>query len=247
MLPKQFRPSATYDLIRLGRDHDGGYLADPESVIQAKQLLSFGIAADWSFEKDFLRRNDVPLLAYDATISAKKLFRRTVLNLLRFRIRKLFSYSRVFVDYYLFFTGTRAHRRLNIGYDSKKSISLQTLFSKERPKLPVFIKMDIEGSEYRVLDDLLKYSSSISSLVVEFHDIDLHQEKILSFIQKFPLTLVHVHGNNCGQLVDSSGDLITIEFTFSKSPKEISSQPSIPHPLDQKNGPREEDIPLKFG
>ena len=106
--------------------------------------------------------------------------------------------------------------------------------------------MDIEGSEYRVLGDLLKHSSSISGLVAEFHDVDLHREKILDFMKEFPLTLVHIHSNNCGQLADSAGDPITLEMTFSASPIEIAPQPSIPHPLDQKNCPNEKDLPLGF-
>ena len=39
-------------------------------------------------------------------------------------------------------------------------------------------------------------------LVIEFHDIDLHIEKIKNFINSFNLTLTHVHPNNYGA-VDS--------------------------------------------
>ena len=53
MLPKQFQPTATYDLIRLGRNHDGRYLVDPASVAKTETLISFGLSADWSFEKIF--------------------------------------------------------------------------------------------------------------------------------------------------------------------------------------------------
>ena len=70
---------------------------------------------------------------------------------------------------------------------------MATILEKEKLQMPIFIKMDIEGSEYRLLDDILKYASDISGLVIEFHDVDLHQERILNFIQKLPLTLVHIH------------------------------------------------------
>ena len=106
--------------------------------------------------------------------------------------------------------------------------------------------MDIEGSEDRVLDDLLKHSSNISGLVVEFHDVDLHQERILDFMKEFPLTLIHIHSNNGGQLVDSTGDPITLEVILSASPVEIAPRPSIPHPLDQENCPNEKNLPLGF-
>ena len=246
MLPRKFQPAATYHLIRLGRSHDGGYLVDPVSVAKAESLVSFGLSTDWSFERDFLGINDVPLLAYDGTIAAKSLFRACRRNFLRIRLQKLFHSVCTLIDYYSFFKHPRVHHRLNVGYDSRKSVSLSTLLKKENPKTPIFIKMDIEGSEYRVLDDLLKHSSIISGLVVEFHDVDLHRERILSFVEGFPLTLVHTHSNNCGQLVDPAGDPITLELSFSACPTETASRPSIPHPLDQKNCPHEKDLPLRF-
>jgi len=247
MLPKQFKPSATYDLIRLGRNHDGGYLVDPASVSMANQLLSFGLATDWSFEKDFLEKNNVPLSAYDGTIAPKIIVRKILKNLMRLKFFRFFRSGYALIDYYSFFSESRVHYRLNIGYDSRKSISLGSIVQKENLKTPIFIKMDIEGSEYRVLNDLLKHSSSIAGFVVEFHDVDLHREKILNFINEFPLTLVHIHENNCDrQLVDPNGDPITLELSFSKCPTKISPQPSIPHPLDQKNCQRQKSLQLKF-
>lgn len=246
MLPKQFQPTATYDLIRLGRNHDGGYLVDPASVIQAESLVSFGLSTDWSFEKDFLATNNVALLAYDGTLTVKHLFRRVVRNLFQIRLRKLFSAICELIDYYSFFKHSRIHHRLNVGYDSRKSISLSSILLKELPKAPIFIKMDIEGSEYRILDDLVQHSSDIIGLVAEFHDVDLHRERILDFMKEFPLTLVHIHSSNCGQLVDHAGDPITLEMTFSASPVEIAPTFSIPHPLDQENCPNEKDLPLEF-
>ena len=46
---------------------------------------------------------------------------------------------------------------------------------------PVFFKIDIEGSEYRILDDLINYQKVIEGLVVEFHNVDLHLEKISKY------------------------------------------------------------------
>ena len=246
MLPKQFRPNATYDLIRLGRDHDGGYLVDPTSVTRTEQLISFGLSTDWSFEKSFVAKNNVPLLAYDGTIAAKTLFRRITKYFLRLRLRKLISSIHLLTDYYSFFKHPRVHHHLNIGYDSQKSVSLKSIFRQENLNTPIFIKMDIEGSEYRVLDELLKHASNISGLVMEFHDVDLHRKRVLNFLEEFPLTLIHIHGNNCGQLVDSSGDPITLEMTFSAYSTQTSSQPSIPHPLDQENCQCERSLLLKF-
>ena len=56
--------------------------------------------------------------------------------------------------------------------------------------------MDIEGSEYRVLNDLIKIKKKLIGLAIEFHDVDLNIEKILSFNKKIGLKLVNVHANN---------------------------------------------------
>ena len=104
MLPKQFQPTATYDLIRLGRDCDGGYLVEKESLAAAKQLLSFGLARDWSFEEDFLKKNNVPLLIYDGTISPKDLIKYVIKDFIFLRFRKFFSDIRIWLSYRSLFT-----------------------------------------------------------------------------------------------------------------------------------------------
>ena len=53
---KILKPKYNYDLIRLGKDFDGGYLVGENSVRGADYLISFGINEDWSFEKDFKSR-----------------------------------------------------------------------------------------------------------------------------------------------------------------------------------------------
>ena len=49
----------------------------------------------------------------------------------------------------------------------------------------IFMKIDVEGSEYRFLDTIISNQSRISGLVLELHDCDLHLEKISNFIEKF--------------------------------------------------------------
>ena len=51
MLSVLLKPKHTYDLIRLGQDNDGGYIVEKQSTKKSKNLVSFGLADDWSFEK----------------------------------------------------------------------------------------------------------------------------------------------------------------------------------------------------
>jgi len=112
----------------------------------------------------------------------------------------------------------------------------------------IFLKIDIEGSEYRVLNDLIRYQDKITGLVIEFHSIDLHIQKILNFVKNFKLNLVHIHGQNPGgeDYLDGNGDPTQIELTFSSYSKYISSNPCIPNQLDQPSDPRFKDINLNF-
>lgn len=40
MLPKEFKPNHLYELIRLGKDNDGGYLVCKNSVKTSTALIS---------------------------------------------------------------------------------------------------------------------------------------------------------------------------------------------------------------
>ena len=250
MLPEAFKPDALYDLIRLGRDHDGGYLVERKSVQEAGALVSFGISDDWSFERSFLNCNTVPLEAYDHT-TTPFLFLYKVWRLLgSILIFKkppwlLFNAFWAPFDYYLFFRKNRIHHRLRVGGGVRNSVSLRTVMSEIQSR-PVFLKIDIEGSEYEVLDDLIAHSDQCCGLAIEFHDMHLHRDEILSFLGEYPLTLVHIHGNNCGK-VDSSGDPCVCEFTFARNPDILGNMPMLPHQLDQANTSRKEDLLLRFG
>ena len=247
MLPLCFCPDGTYELIRLGRDHDGGYLVDPASIAASQSLVSGGISLDWSFERDFCQRNEVPLLAHDGTIGPFHILLLALKYLLLLRIPKSFATARLLVDYFSFFRAGRIHRRLNVGEDSSTSHSLLSILAGNELPTPIFIKMDIEGAEYLLLNDLLARASQISGLVVEFHDIHQHLDELTHFIESFPLTLVHVHSNNFGGKVDANGDPLTLELSFSANPVRVSDEQTIPHPLDQLNFPKQDELPMIFG
>ena len=75
--------------------------------------------------------------------------------------------------------------------------------------------------------------SKIEGLAIEFHDVDINVEKVLNFIDKFDLKLVHIHANNWSthglNNIPSS-----IELSFSKKPILLNNEITFPHILDQK-------------
>ena len=109
----------------------------------------------------------------------------------------------------------------------------------------VFLKIDIEGSEYQILDDLVMMSDRICGLVIEFHDVDLHMERIESFVRSFPLRVCHVHCNNFAPTNDRSTPVV-IEVTFTKFEGEDGFVENLPGPLDMPNDSTAEDYSIEF-
>ena len=257
MLPKLFKPKNTYNLIRLGQDNDGGYIIQKDSLVNAKSLISFGLSYDWTFEKDFFKVKNCPIHCYDPTIkysSVKKLSRKNIINLLSLgnlfnksllkqNLKKIFLYN----DYKKFFLNNDVmHYENSIGIGRNKVEFSEVM---NRIKLyPTFLKIDIEGSEYRILNDILKFQDKICGMVIEFHNIDLHKDLISDFIRKFNLSLCHIHGQNPSGIdyLDRDNDPTQVEITFANTKNILSNKPTIPHPLDQPADNRYQDVILNF-
>ena len=248
--PASFMPKRTYDLIRLGGGADGGYLVERRSVETAGSLISLGICDDWRFEAEFLGLNDVPLAAFDHTTGAR-LFTKVFLNRFlsfasgRASFRNVIHSARKPLEYKHFFRDTRCHERRKVGFQGAGSTDLNTILLGPRSRSPVFLKIDIEGWEYRILNDIIRNQKKICGLVIEWHDVDLHYKMIENFISEISLQLVHVHPNNYAD-IDRSGNAIALEMSFAADPVPIGDHPSIPHPLDRPNDSSRPEITLKI-
>ena len=245
-IPKFFSFESTKDLIRVGKENDGGYLVSKKDIENADVLIGLGISDDWSFEEDFRNFKNVRVYAYDASIDEKVFLKNFFKSLFKLNnpililknLKTIFSYLK-------FFSKTEVtHIKKFVGFNSHSpnNISMQKVFEKIK-YTNIFLKIDIEGSEYRILETLLLNQSRICGLVIEFHDIDLHLDKIDKFIRDFSLNLVHIHANNCGDLILESSMPLVLELTFSKY-SSASIQRSLPHELDNPNSNKYEEIQL---
>lgn len=255
MLPKQFKPRHKYNLIRIGRNNDGGYLVEKDSISKSNSLVSFGIGLDWSFEKDFFNYRKIPIHCYDHTLKysyIKKFSKNSLFSLLKPSMWKLNVFRELkkniflYKDYKNFFKGNIIHFRTAIGIGFRR-IRLKEIFDRIKQP-PIFLKIDIEGSEYRILEEIIELQDFICGIVIEFHNIDLHEDKILSFINNFKLKLVHVHAQNPGgeQYLTESGDPTQLEMTFSNVENFLDINPQVPHNLDQVSDSRFKEINLYF-
>lgn len=244
-LPIFLKPKKKYELVRFGRENDGGYLVSKKTILEAKHLISFGILDDISFENDFLQINKIPVICFDHTIN-KSYWKKRFYNDIGAAIYNLnFKYIKNTIE--RFFDSKNFFKLSNVKLLNETVTNgyIRKIINKENLKNPLFFKIDIEGSEYRLLNELIEFQGIICGLIIEFHDIDLHIEKINNFINSFNLTLTHVHPNNYGAL-DPNGNPTVIELTFEKNPLETSGNLSFPNLLDQPCNPKNKDIELKF-
>jgi hypothetical protein len=235
------RPKHTYKLLRLGRNNDGGYLICEKSLYDSSCLISLGINDDWTFEKHFFEiRKNLKVECYDDQISLFFLIKNFIKSFLV--IFYLFNLKNFLRSLYNIFEYPIIKKKLNI---IKKKISYNDLNKILYNKKNLFIKIDIEGFEYRILEDILKNQKNIKGMVIEFHDCDLHESKIINFIKQLDLKLIHIHANNFSDL-DKFNNPLTIELSFSKNPTIIKKSLKLPNKLDMPNNPESKEIKLNF-
>lgn len=223
-LPLVFKPYQCNDLIRLGKVYDGGYLVNKHDVLNTKCLLSFGIGEDYSFEEQFTNLAKCPVVAYDDSVSVK-----TTKN------------------YNDFFQHENVHIAEKV---SAKNIE-QVLTN-----IPdqTFLKCDIEGGEYEIIDHLIYFSHKFTGVAIELHDVSKYENfnKVTCLISKLNQKLVHVHINNYmyykvgdepnQQIIP---DVFELMFTSSSN---VVWNPNIrlPHLFDMPNNPNDLEFSISF-
>lgn len=265
------------ELIRIGKHNDGGY-AVPRSLIErADVLLSFGISDDWSFEEDFRKTNrNVVIEAYDRTtclsnyrhLAGRNIRRAILFGCLmsfvnaRYHFIDFLKWRRLCIQYRRFFSphNKAYHFEKWVGTQADQNHvtlagTLARLIDKENKK-SIFLKMDIEGAEYAVIDQMLPFVDYIGCIVLEWHDIDRHKsfEPLFSVLLE-SYSLVHVHGNNCDAINEHDNFPVTIEVTLVNKSQmkkwgESPEPPARTYPingLDEPNDPGKPDYPLEFG
>ena len=243
-LPIIFKPAKNYKLQRIGRDNDGGYLIGSKSLMSSKTLISLGINDDWSFEKNFLIFNKVKLFCYDDVLDKKYLIYKIFTGFIKiFYLFKLFYFVNSFKNFLDFFVFFKKNKLIKEKINEKNFLSLISLKNASRP---IFFKIDIEGSEYEILQNLIQIREKISGIVIEFHNINDHIKEIEYFIQNIDLKLTHIHANNFGG-IDVNNNPNIIELTFERNP-EISNiiELKLPNNMDQKNNPDDQELLIKF-
>lgn len=246
------RPKYNLKLKRLGSLSDGGYLVPKEVIDKVETLLSFGLNDDWAFESDFKKVNPkIRVITYDHTVNRKFWYEYTILAFFHF-LKSFKNFSKIykFINYYSFFSQNKNNFHYKKKIVKKKylknEISIDEISHQIKSKL--FIKIDIENDEYRILESLKNFKT-VLGFVIEFHNVDLNFKLIKNFLKKNKnFKVVHTHPNNMGSK-DSQGHPTVIEVTFinklfCKNYKLNKSKKFKKHIFDYPNDPKRNDISI---
>ena len=77
-LPIFLEPIYETDLVRVGNNFDGGYIIPNESLINTKELYSFGLSDNHSFEKDFHKKTNAKVICFDESVNFKFFFKKII-------------------------------------------------------------------------------------------------------------------------------------------------------------------------
>lgn len=236
-LPKTLEPTGDFPLIRLGSPRDGGYLIDKRLL--SNDLLSFGISSDWQFEKDWKHcsTRDCKIVAFDGSIGAIKFLTTALAS--SFRLHKLNLVKRnwfVLYDYFRFLKRQTVFERRFVTREviDKRHETFSNALGQYGLEHPVFLKMDIEGSEYDLLDVILEHQKSIAGIAIEFHDPLTNIKSITDFVTDLDMNITNVHINNCLPKDNNNSIEPSIEISLTNKPISGLYQ-GHPHPLETDN------------
>ena len=247
-LPKILEPKQDYPLVRLGSSRDGGYLIDKRLL--NNDLLSFGICGDWKFEKDWKRLSgpNRRIVTFDGSIGAANFLVDAVTS--SFRLHKPDLVMRnwhVLFDYFRFLkTQTLFEQK----FVTRKTVdganeTFQNALHNYGLAQPVFLKMDIEGNEYELLDAIIDYKTSLIGIAIEFHNPSTNIEAIKDFVSGIDMNITNVHVNNCLPKDDSKVVEPSIEISLS-SQRGTGPYLGHPHPLERDNDATCDPVAINF-
>ena len=215
--------------VRIGNDHDGGYVV-PAAAFVCDAVLSIGVGSDVSFDLE-LADLGAEILQFDHTVDAPPVHHA------RFSFNKLGW-------------GAAPHAPF---------VSLQSMVARlsalgaKRPLL----KFDIEGGEYDVLEHLDPAELAVFDVIVcEIHNLDrladiaFHRRVRKSFdVLTRHHVAVHLHANNYRGISLIAGVPVPEVLEISFLRRDLDTFPArsnepIPGPLDRPNHPHRPDILL---
>tara|TARA_B100001175_G_C19486280_1_gene629964 strand:+ start:1024 stop:1824 length:801 start_codon:yes stop_codon:yes gene_type:complete len=218
------KPYKVKKLLRLGRNFDGGYLVCSDTLKKCENLVTLGVGDDISFEIDFeKKKNSKNIKLYDYTVNNLlfikiifKYFRRlitfrTSLNNFTYSIKNYLNFLKFLKKENVHLYKLRVVRKIKYHND----IDLRSIFKKINSNKNL-LKIDIEGSEYEIINEIINYKSKIKMLIIEFHWINKNKKLFIQSVKKLKknFDIIHIHANNYRSKKNSDDIFDVVELTM---------------------------------
>jgi FkbM family methyltransferase len=155
----------------------GGFYVNPDFLNEKSIIYSFGIGKDITFDIKCINKHRCQVYGFDPTpksiqwISSQRINPLFVFN--NYGISTISGYQ----DFFLpsnpkGVSGSLVHSEV-VNVDNSIKVlmkSFNDITSNFGHKLIDVVKIDIEGSEYEIIDDIINSTCVVNQILVEFHD-----------------------------------------------------------------------------
>jgi hypothetical protein len=157
--------------LRMGCEYDGGYVINEILLKKSTGLINIGVGGNDTFEEEWFKATNTPVEMFDESWDCPNICAKFPDD----------------VDKKIFYT------KKNVG-NEESNIPLRDIL---RDKQDVLLKVDIEGGEYTVFDNIML--DNVSGLILEVHGLQnpTCQQKLseLVLLNFRDLVLFHIHSN----------------------------------------------------
>jgi hypothetical protein len=258
------RPELGSTLVRVGSSLDGGYLISAELNTSAMNLISLGYGFNSDFEREFAKKPGTRVLLVDDVSNWIFYFKTMYTQILKHNVKMFIqgqflniafkNWLNPINDWLKLRTNSKIkyiNKRVVEFPASKEEVSFENLLGEYlSDQVDNMVKIDIEGSEYEILFDLLQHEDSVCGGIIEFHEISNHDAFFIDYMPLFRnfFRIDHVHVNNFRQPVNRTISTIEVSFTSRKlfPSDKIELAKLSKHDLDFPNTDQQPSIFLDF-
>ena len=154
-----------------------GFYIVPELLNDRSVVYSFGVGEDVSFDEDLIENFHCEVFAYDPTPRSKEFIQKKDLSSFHFFDVGISDFDGMMEFYFPEndeYVSCSAYNHWEYDEQKRRPIQvpvnkLSTLMAKNHHKQIDLLKMDVEGSEYVVINDLIEQNVPVTQICIEFH------------------------------------------------------------------------------
>jgi FkbM family methyltransferase len=185
----------------------GGFYVHPDIINENSIVYSFGVGEDLSFDLEMIERHNCNVFCFDPTPKSIKWVKNQKLNekihFYEFGISNKNEFENLYLPKNSNHVSGSVVIHKNIDINNFVRVEMKTLSSimkKLNHSYLDVLKIDIEGAEFLVIENILNESIPIKQIMIEFHDrlIDYGKNKIKNSIE-----LLHKKGYKIFAISDS--------------------------------------------